>query len=406
MPVLAGARGASRRWAAACWKRLGVALLLAIAGCTAERPEPAGRAAAPPAAGAAASTAAPIAPHRLAGRPLTGATGLELLVSGNPPRLLDIDTGTSRMVAGVPADRDRVSVVQPVGRDAVIVSRAARAAGEVFWLRRSAATVTPVGRAADVAASRDGRGLWLWTHGDGRRCSLREVGLDGRQRRPARRVDCDSQPVADTRLGLLVRTEGPGADEPLTALVDPDDGRRLASYPVVHALAGDLVLWGGEEVDQGPFILSDRRTGVGRQIPRPSRVGQAGGGLLSPDHRLLAIEFGDPAWNGGPAQLMDLWVLDLRTHRWRQLPGMPLLAALKFTSMAWADDGRLLLLGSFDGVGDALAVWRPGQDRLAVRRLRLPADRAGSDSFVPRPRPPGTGAAGQAGQDLPATWIS
>jgi hypothetical protein len=67
---------------------------------------------------------------------------------------------------------------------------------------------------------------------------------------------------------------------------------------------------------------------------------------------------------------------------------MPVLAALKFTGMAWAGDGRLLLLGSFDGVGDALAAWRPGQDRLAVHRLRLPADRAGSDSFVPRPPPP------------------
>ena len=174
----------------------------------------------------------------------------------------------------------------------------------------------------------------------------------------------------------------------LTALVDPDDGRRLASYPVVHAVAGDLVLWGEEELDQRPFTLSDRRTGASQQIPRPSRVGRPGGGLLSPDRRLLAVEFGDPAWDGGPAQLMDVWVLDLRTRRWRQLPGMPLLAALKLTSLAWTGDGRLLLLGRFDGVGDALAVWHPGQDRLAVRRLRLPADRAGSASFVPRPRRP------------------
>jgi hypothetical protein len=384
MPILAGARGASRRRAAACWRLVGVALLVAVAGCTAERPEPAGRAAAPPTTGAVASTAAPIAPHRLAGVPLTGPTGLELLVSGNPPRLLDLDAGTSRTVAGVPAGRDRVSWVQPVGRDAVIVSQAVPAAGEVFWLRRGAAAVTPVGRAADVVASRDGRGLWLWSRRDGRRCRLREVGLDGRPRRPARRVDCDTKPVADTDLGLLVRTEGPRPD----ALVDRDDGQRLVSYPVVHAVADDLVLWGGEEVDQGPFALSNRRTGVRQRIPRPSRVGEAGGGLLSPDRRRLAVEFGDPAWDGGPAQLLDVWVLDLRTRRWRQLPGMPVLAALKFTSMAWTGDGRLLLLGSFDGVGDALAVWRPGQDRLAVRRLRLPADRAGSDSFVPRPRPP------------------
>ena len=89
-----------------------------------------------------------------------------------------------------------------------------------------------------------------------------------------------------------------------------------------------------------------------------------------------------------PVQSLDVWLLDLRTRHWSQLPGMPALAALKATSMAWTGDGRLLLLGSFDRVGDALAQWRPGQDRLAVCRLRLPADRAGSPIFVPRPRPP------------------
>jgi hypothetical protein len=234
-------------------------------------------------------------------------------------------------------------------------------------------------------ASRDGRGLWLWSHGDGR-CGLREVGLDGRPRRPARRADCGSPPLADTDLGLLVPAPGPRPGQPLTALVDPDDGRRLAAWPVVHAVAGDLVLWGGEELDQGPFTLTDRRTGTHQRLPRPSRIGQAGGGLPSPDGRLLAVEFADPAWDGGPAQLMDVWLLDLRTRRWSQLPGMPVLAALKATSMAWTGDGSLLLVGSFDRVGDALARWRPGQAQLAVRRLELPADRAGSDSFVPRPR--------------------
>jgi hypothetical protein len=270
----------------------------------------------------------------------------------------------------------------------VIVSQAVPAAGQVFRLRPGAATATPVGRADDVLRSRDGRGLWLWRQRDARHCSLREVGLDGRPRRLARRVDCDAQPLADTDLGLLVPTRGPRPDEPLTALVEPDGNRRLAAYPVVHAVTGDLVLWGGEELDQGPFTLTDRRSGARQRIPRPSRVGQAGVGLLSPDGRLLAVEFGDPAWDGGPAQLMDVWLLDLRTRRWSQLPGMPVLVALKFTSMAWTEDGSLLLLGSFDRVGDALAQWRPGQAQLAIRRLQLPADRAGSDSFVPRPHPP------------------
>jgi hypothetical protein len=86
------------------------------------------------------------------------------------------------------------------------------------------------------------------------------------------------------------------------------------------------------------------------------------------------MEFCDPAWEGGPNPAPG-----------RVGAGPP--DPLKFTSMAWTGDGRLLPLGSFDGVGDALAVWRPGQERLAVRQLRLPADRAGSDSFVPRQRP-------------------
>jgi hypothetical protein len=55
-------------------------------------------------------------------------------------------------------------------------------------------------------------------------------------------------------------------------------------------------------------------------------------------------------------------------------------------SMAWTDDGRLVLAGDFERFGEALAIWRPGQDHLAVKRLPLP-DYAGSDSFVPWPAP-------------------
>jgi hypothetical protein len=56
-------------------------------------------------------------------------------------------------------------------------------------------------------------------------------------------------------------------------------------------------------------------------------------------------------------------------------------AALKFTSMSWTPDGRLVVLGDFDTVGTAVAVWQPGQQQLATRRLTLPA--GGADSFLP-----------------------
>ena len=121
-------------------------------------------------------------------------------------------------------------------------------------------------------------------------------------------------------------------------------------------------------------------------MPRPVPFGEAGLGLPSPDGRLLAVEFADLSWSRVKGQVSDIWLLDLRTRRWRRLPGMPLITAVKFMSMAWTADGRLLLAGSFDQFGKALAVWHPGQDHLAIKRLPLP-DPAGSDAFVPWPAP-------------------
>ncbi|HSO55021.1 MAG TPA: hypothetical protein VL330_20310, partial [Actinomycetes bacterium] len=83
------------------------------------------------------------------------------------------------------------------------------------------------------------------------------------------------------------------------------------------------------ERNAGLLTLTDRRTGARHPVARPTPHGRAGLGLASPD-------------------------------------------------------GRLVLAGDFERFGEALAVWRPGQDQLAVKRLALP-DYAGSDSFVPWP---------------------
>ena len=46
--------------------------------------------------------------------------------------------------------------------------------------------------------------------------------------------------------------------------------------------------------------------------------------------------------------------------------------------------GDLVLAGDFDRFGEAIAVWRPGQDHLALKRVDLP-DPDGSDTFVAWP---------------------
>jgi hypothetical protein len=369
------ARRAARRLAAG-----GIALLLA-AGCTAAGPDqPTAPSPAPgPAPGATAATApppGPAAPHYLQGRPLAGPTGLRLLVASDPPRLVDVDRGTSRPVDGLPTGEGPFSVAA-VGEDAIVA-----ADRQVFVLDRWSPRARPVG-AGDALASLDGRGIWLLERG--RRCTLREVGLDSLARRPPRRVPCTIGLLAETRAGLLAWTEPSAAGEQ-AALLDRGTGRVVARYPEVHGVVGSRVLWGGPERHAGPFTLTDRHTGTSRPVPRPTPYGEAGFGVPSPDGRLLAVEFADLSWSRVKGQVSDIWLLDLRTRRWRRLPGMPLITGVKFMSMAWTADRRLLLAGDFDQFGKALAVWRPGQDHLAVKRLPLP-DPAGSDSFVPWPAP-------------------
>jgi hypothetical protein len=61
---------------------------------------------------------------------------------------------------------------------------------------------------------------------------------------------------------------------------------------------------------------------------------------------------------------------------------MPAFVALKYTSTSWTDDGRLVLLAQVDG-RDVVAVWRPGESRLALKPLKLPSrESAGSDTFA------------------------
>lgn len=359
------ARRASRRPVA---RRLAVAALVVAAGCTSSGPAPTDDRAAAPA------TTVVGAARFLEGRPLAGPTGLRLLMAGDRPRLLDVDRGTSRRVGGLPAGQDPFSVA-PLGDDAVIAGDR-----EVFVLRRGARRAHPVGEGTNAVASLDGRGVWLLEHG--RRCTLREVGLEGRARRPPRRVPCGTNLLADTPQGPLVWTEPAGDDG--YALLDPATGRAVARYPEVHGVVGDQVLWGGPERHAGPFTLTDRRTGARHRLARPTPHGWAGLGQPSPDGRLLAVEFADVSWSRVHGQVSDIWLLDLPTRRWRRLPGMPLITAVKFMSMGWTGDGRLVLAGDFDRFGEAMAVWRPGQDQLAIKRLDLP-DYDGSDSFVAWP---------------------
>jgi hypothetical protein len=109
-----------------------LALLLAV-GCTsATPPGPPEAAAPPPAAGV---------PRYLQGQPLTGPTGLRLLMASDPPRLVDVDRNTSLPVSGV-AGQAPFSVAE-LGAGAIIVGDR-----QVFVLGRGSARARPLAGAA------------------------------------------------------------------------------------------------------------------------------------------------------------------------------------------------------------------------------------------------------------------
>jgi hypothetical protein len=101
-----------------------------------------------------------------------------------------------------------------------------------------------------------------------------------------------------------------------------------------------------------------------------------------PDGRLANVAF-YPA-STSAEQTLDVWLLDITTRRWQQLPDMPLRLAPSKPQLRWTSDGRLLLLaGLADDPASLVAVWRPGEPRIAVRPVKLPGpERRGGFRFV------------------------
>ena len=145
------------------------------------------------------------------------------------------------------------------------------------------------------------------------------------------------------------------------------------------AIAGEFAL--GSAGPAQPLPLTDLRTAKRWLLPWPSQIGQTDQPAVQPNGHLIAVAFADPAYQGSGTQVTDVWLLDPAARRFQHLPDMPAEVALKFTSMSWTADGRLVWLAETEN-HDVVAVWRPGERRIAVRPVRLPIRNSGSDAFV------------------------
>src|SRR5258706_4051010 len=330
-------------------------------------------------------------PGPLHGVPLTGTTSLVLLVSADRAYLLDGDTGRVPPVKGLgvhgPGPGPVLSVLA-VGRDAVVwIDRRGLAGGipkyDIYLVRHGEAIATRIAVGSDVQPAAGGRSVWVKSFIDAHHCTLREIGLDGRLLRGPRPVPCSAKLIDPGAGALLV--EG-------RSVIDPASGRALLRTSRLLAIACNLAL---TVRLPHPLTLTDLRTGRRRVLRWPSWFGGPSRGTdqtaVDPSAKLIPVSFSDPAFDSTGTQVTDVWLLDPSTGRWQHLPGMPADVALKWTSMSWTSDGRLVMLArtrtSSQATHAVIAVWRPGEKSLAVRSVHIPARDSGSDSFIAWVRP-------------------
>jgi hypothetical protein len=152
----------------------------------------------------------------------------------------------------------------------------------------------------------------------------------------------------------------------------------------VLAVAGRRVLLAGG-VSHAPgyrFTLLNTVTGSRQRFGWPSILAGLDPAAVDPRGRYIAITFADPSYHLSGYQVLDVWVLDTVTAKLTHLPGTPAYVSLKRTSLAWTHDGRLVLLGAVDG-RSFVGVWRPGEQRISLKSVRLPAREGASDAFAP-----------------------
>jgi hypothetical protein len=314
-------------------------------------------------------------PGPLHGVPIRGVTGLRLVFADIPPQVLDVGSGRVRPLAGVPAVRRGVLWIVGVGgATAVVLAQTAWPRAHIYAVRDRGARASSLGIGSSVWPANDSRTVWIQSIVDRSRCTLRRVGLDGRQLRAPRAFPCATRSdPAGGSLGLVVHN---------TRVLDP-----LTRRTVLKTRWGILAVAGQHVVLAGPgrqFTLLNAATGAEQRLPWPSILSGRDEPAVDPRGRFVALTFGDPAWRGGSQQALDVWLLETKTRKLTQLPSMPAFVALKSTSIAWTHDGPLVLLAEQLSGRDVVAVWRPGQRRLALKTVHLPnRSDSGSDSFAP-----------------------
>lgn len=296
-------------------------------------------------------------------------TDLRLVVAGNPPLAVDVDSRrvSTINVPGRQSDVAPPSVVRLRDAAALIGSVECADCGRnqaVFLVRPGGQDATPLARALHVAPDESGGG-WLLRSDRSARCEIERFSANG-ETQSARQSRCAWELAGQTPPGLILNR---------SLLEDPMTGRVLLRASGMRAVSGAQVL---RAPVQRRLLLHDFRRRTAKRLRWPSAFAFTQGAVVRPNSRQIAVWF----ISGPVDQHIDVWLLSVATRTFNHVPGFPLAAELKRTSLTWSADGRLVILTRVKG-GDALIVWRPGERQPASGFLELPPSRAaGAQTLV------------------------
>ena len=196
---------------------------------------------------------APLAPP-LGSVPLTGQTGLRLVVPSTPPFIYDVDSGRVTVLREIPTRKLEPVRAVGVGSAAVVASDPGPGEAGIYAVTRSG-RAQRIGTGGQVVAAAGGRAVWLKTRRAAGDCRLRRVRLDGRTTAGPAAVSCSAHL---TDFGLLA--QGGLLRDPLT--------RRVVARTPAWTIARSIAV--GEAFFGRPLSLTNLSSGEVRQLPWPS----------------------------------------------------------------------------------------------------------------------------------------
>jgi len=209
--------------------------------------------------------------------------------------------------------------------------------------------------------------------------------------------DCTLRLVPSSHPGVTVPCGDLGPAFPNgVALWTDSDQRSVLVNPLTGAVSGALktgyaydLIGRGLAIEGTPYAsptslsLVNLATGKRVRLGWPSTLHFGYQVSPAPHAPLVAVEFTDPAYPPPPretvGQAADIWLLNTHTGSFTHVPGFPILEGVKVSGIAWTAGDQLVAI-AVGGGRTTLALWRPGQHTLAVRRL--PALN-GYSAFVP-----------------------